>query len=120
MKTDYEVGTAVSGWPDMCPSVYRCDRGKKQSGAPHISYDLSPLCSFMLCFTYVIDLLVMETNRYYHQYLNRHNRTPNPLPHIMNPEMLLFYQLLYKWATAYATDSETVGQGQKNSSHLST
>ena len=64
--------------------------GKKQSEALHISKDLSPLSFFMLYFTPVIDLLVMETNRYYHQYLDRHNGTPNPLPDITNSEIFLF------------------------------
>jgi hypothetical protein len=47
------------------------DRGKKQNEAPHINKDSSPLSIFVLSFVSVIDLLVTETNRYYHQYLNR-------------------------------------------------
>jgi hypothetical protein len=58
------------------------DRGKKLSEAQHISKDLSPLGFFNLYFTSVSDLLVTETNRYYHQYLDRCDRTPNPLPDI--------------------------------------
>lgn len=58
------------------------DKGKKQSEAPHISKDLSPLSFFKLYFTSLSDLLVTETNRYHHQYLDRCDRTPNPLPDI--------------------------------------
>jgi hypothetical protein len=67
------------------------DRGKKKKNkAPNINKESLPLSVFMLCFTSVVDLLVTETNRYYHQYLDRHDETPNPLPDITNPEMFLF------------------------------
>jgi hypothetical protein len=46
------------------------DRREKQSEAPHISKDLSHLSFFSLYFTSVGDLLVTETSRYYHQYLD--------------------------------------------------
>jgi hypothetical protein len=35
---------------------------------------MSPLSIFMLYFTSVSDLLVTKTNRYHHQYLDRHGR----------------------------------------------
>jgi hypothetical protein len=66
------------------------DRGKKQNETPHINKDSSPLSIFMLYFVSVIDLLVTETNRYSHQYLDRQDKTPTPLPDIMNSEMFLF------------------------------
>jgi hypothetical protein len=47
------------------------DRRKKQNEAPHINKDSSLLSVFMLYFASVIDLLVTETNRYYHQCLDR-------------------------------------------------
>jgi hypothetical protein len=50
----------------------------------------------MLYFTSVIYLLLTETNRYYHQHLDRHDRTPNPLPDIMNPEMFLFLAIIVR------------------------
>jgi hypothetical protein len=34
--------------------------------APHVNKDSTPLCVFMLYFTAIIHLLVVETNRYYH------------------------------------------------------
>jgi hypothetical protein len=66
------------------------DRGKKQNEAPHINKDSSPLSVFMLYFAPVIDLLVTETNRCYHQYLDRQDKTPIPLPDITNSEIFLF------------------------------
>jgi len=64
------------------PQSTNSDRGKKQSEAPHISKDLLTLSFFSLCFTSLSDLLVTETNSYYHQYLDKCDRTPNPLPDI--------------------------------------
>jgi hypothetical protein len=48
----------------------------------------------MLYFVSVIDLLVTETNRYYHQYVDRSDETPNPLPDITNPKMFLFLVII--------------------------
>ena len=47
------------------------DTGRKQNEALHINNDSSPLSTFTIYFTSVIDLLVLETNRHYHQYLDR-------------------------------------------------
>ena len=66
------------------------DRGEKQNEAPHINKDSSPLSVLMLYFTSAIDMLVRETNRYYHQYLDTCGRTPNPLPDITNSKMCMF------------------------------
>jgi hypothetical protein len=70
------------------------DRGKKKKEAPHINKESSPLCVFMLSFAFVIDLLVTETNRYYHLYLDRRDETRKPLPDITNPEMFLFLAII--------------------------
>jgi hypothetical protein len=71
------------------------DIGKKKSEAPHINKDLSPLCVFVLCFASIIDLLlVTETNRHYHQYLDRRYKTPNPWSDILKPEMFLFLAIM--------------------------
>jgi len=78
-----------------CPSVYRqCDTGKKQNEAQHINNYLSPLSIFKFYFTPVIDLLVLETNRHYHQYLDRCDGTPSPLPYITNSKMFLFQEII--------------------------
>ena len=70
------------------------NRGNKKNEAPHINKKSSPLSICMLYFTSVIDLLVTETNRYYHQYLDRRDKTPNPLPDITNPKMFLFLAIM--------------------------
>jgi hypothetical protein len=44
--------------------------GMKISVAPHINKTSNPLAVFMLFFAEVIRLLVVETNGYYHQYLD--------------------------------------------------
>jgi hypothetical protein len=48
--------------------------------APHVNKDSTPLCVFLLFFTGIIHLLVEETNRYYHQYLDSLEDGPSPLP----------------------------------------
>jgi hypothetical protein len=53
--------------------------GARNNEAPHINKDLLPLSIFILYFTSFIDPLVTEANRYYQQYLDRHDKRPNPL-----------------------------------------
>jgi hypothetical protein len=48
----------------------------------------------MLYFASVITLLVKETNRYYHQYLDTLNDGPSPLPDITESEMFLFLAII--------------------------
>jgi hypothetical protein len=49
---------------------------------------------FILCFTSVIDMLLMKANRYYHQYLDGCDGTPNPLQDIMNSDMFVFLAII--------------------------
>jgi hypothetical protein len=65
------------------------DGGKKLKETHHINKDSSHLSVFMLYFAPIIDLLVKETNKYYQQYLDRLDKTPNPVPVITNSEMFL-------------------------------
>jgi len=37
---------------------------------------------------------VLETNRHYHQHLDRHDGTPSPLPYTTNSKMLLFQAVI--------------------------
>jgi hypothetical protein len=69
------------------------DRGKEKE-TPYINKDSSPLSALMLYFTPVIHMLVRDTNRYYHQNLDRRDGTPNPLPDIMYSEMFLFLAVI--------------------------
>jgi hypothetical protein len=55
-------------------------RGIRHNAAPTINKDSTPLLSvFMLSFLEIIQLLVVETNRYYHQYLDSLNDRPHCL-----------------------------------------
>ena len=99
---------------------------------------------FSCYILHVIYVLLTETNRYYHQHLDRHDKTPNPLPDIMNTKMFLFLAIIvqmgnnicdrlmdyqtrteqffspFYWkATTYVTEWRTIKQGQNNFSHLS-
>jgi hypothetical protein len=64
--------------------------GKRQNVAPHINEDSTPYSVFMLYFASVITLLVEETNRYYHQYLDSLDDGPSPQPDVTESEMFLF------------------------------
>ena len=55
-------------------------RGKKDNEASHINDSSSPLSVFLLYFAEIITLLVVETNRYYHDYLDRLDDGPSPDP----------------------------------------
>jgi hypothetical protein len=55
-----------------------CPRGKRNSEAPHINDSSSPLSIFLLYFAEIITLLVVETNRYYHDHLDRLTRDLRP------------------------------------------
>jgi hypothetical protein len=120
--TEYEGGGGSSLKPTSHVSInlQAVIRGKKQNKAPHTNKDSSPLSIFMLYFASVIDLLVTETNRYFHQHLDRQDETSTPIPDITNCKMFLFLAIIIQWVTTYATDSGTTGQGQNNSSQLST
>jgi hypothetical protein len=48
-----------------------CPRGKKYTEASHINERSSPLGVFLLYFAEIITLLVVETDRYYHDYIDR-------------------------------------------------
>jgi hypothetical protein len=56
--------------------------------------DSTPLCVFMLYFSEIIHLLVGETNRYYHQYLDKLEDGPLPLPDVTDSEMFLFLGII--------------------------
>ena len=56
----------------------RGPRGKRNSEAPHLNDSSSPLSVFLLYFAEIITLLVVETNRYYHDHLDRLDEGPSP------------------------------------------
>ena len=64
--------------------------GRKDVEAPHISESSTPLSVFLLYFAEIITLLVVETNRYYHHYLDTLDHELSPVPDITEAEMIVF------------------------------
>jgi hypothetical protein len=68
--------------------------GINTNAAPHVNKDSTPFYVFMLYFAGIIRLLVEETNRYYHQYLDRLEDGPSPRPDVTDSEMFLFLAII--------------------------
>ena len=68
----------------------RGPRGKRNSEVPHINDSSSPLSVFLLYFAEITTLLVVETNRYYYDQLDRYGDGPWPQPDMTEAEMLVF------------------------------
>jgi len=68
-------------------------RGKKDNEASHINDGSSPLSVLFLYFAEIITLLVVETNRYYHDYIDRLDDGPSPEPDVTEAEMFVFLAL---------------------------
>jgi hypothetical protein len=64
------------------------------NAASNINKDWTSLSIFMLFFLEIIQLLVVETNRYYHQYISLNDR---PLPDVTLKEMYSFWLLFFRW-----------------------
>jgi hypothetical protein len=69
-------------------------RGANLNEAPHVNKDSTPLCVFMLYFTAIIHLLVVETNRYYHLYIDSLDDGRSPRPDVTDSEMFLFLGII--------------------------
>ena len=65
-------------------------RGIRNSEVPDIVTSSSPLSVFLLYFAEIKTLLVVETNRYYHDHLDRLDQGPLPKPDVTEAEMLVF------------------------------
>jgi len=65
----------------------------KDNEASHINDGSSPLSVFLLYFAEIITLLVMETNCYYHDYIDRLNDGPSPEPDVTEAELFVFLTL---------------------------
>ncbi|PNF42631.1 hypothetical protein B7P43_G01270 [Cryptotermes secundus] len=68
--------------------------GLNTNEAPHVNKDSTPFCIFMLYFAGIIHLLVEETNRYYHQHVDRRQDGPSPRPDVTESEMFLFLGII--------------------------
>jgi len=65
----------------------------KDNEASHINDGSSPLSVFLPYFADIIALLVVETNRYCHDYIDGLDEGPSPEPHVTEAEMFLFLAL---------------------------
>ena len=68
-------------------------RGKEDNEASHINDGSSPLSVFLLYFAEIITLLVVETNGYYHDYIDRLDDGPSPESDVTEAKMFVFLAL---------------------------
>jgi hypothetical protein len=73
---------------------------KNMKGGYSLKLTSSLLSVLMLYFASVTELLVTETNRHCHQYLDRPDQTPTPLPLTTNSEMFLFIAIIVQMGHA--------------------
>jgi len=65
----------------------------KSSEAAHITPESTPLTVLLLFFAEIVTLLVLETNRYYHQFLVNCEDGPSPQRNMTEAEMFAFLAL---------------------------
>ena len=62
----------------------------KSSEAAHITAASTPLSVLLLSFAEIVKLLVVETNHYYHQFLDNFEDGPSPQRKVTEAEMFSF------------------------------
>jgi hypothetical protein len=72
---------------------------------PHINIS-SPLSVFLLYFAEIITLLVVETNRYYHDHLDRLDEGPSPQPDVTEAEMPVFLAVTIQNGTLHTGQTD--------------
>jgi len=65
----------------------------KSSEAAHITPASTPLSVLLLFFAEIVTLLVVEMNRYYHQFLDNFEDGPSPQREVTQAEMFSFLAL---------------------------
>jgi len=65
----------------------------KSREAAHVTSESTPLSVLLLFFAEIITLLVVETNRYYHQFLENSDDRPSPEREVTEAEMFAFLAL---------------------------
>lgn len=98
---DNTIDTNFTQWTDNtnCPTVPIMHKftggpsGLQQTGT-HNNKDSSSPSIFMFFFFQIIQLLVEETNRYYHQYLDTLDEWQSPLPYMTVQKMCLFLVII--------------------------
>ena len=79
-------------------------RQKKENEAPHINDASSPFSIFLLYFVETITLLVVETDRYYHDHLDTLDEGPSPIPDMTEAEVLVFLAITVQRDVARGTN----------------
>ena len=67
---------------------------RKSRNATHTTSESTPLSILLLFFTEIITLLVVETNRYYHQFFENSDDGPSPEREVTEVEMFAFLALI--------------------------
>jgi hypothetical protein len=93
---------------------------EKYSKATHINDGSSPLSSFLLYFVEMITLLVVETNRYYHDHPDRLEEEPLPLPTMTGAKMLVFLAITTHMGHHTSDKLTDYWSTTTNSTHIST
>jgi len=65
----------------------------KSGEAAHVMSESTPLSVLLLFFAEIVTLLVVETNRYYHQFLGNSDDGPSPIREVTEAEMFAFLAL---------------------------
>jgi len=73
--------------------IHRGPQRKGHNEASHINDGSSPPSVFLLYFAEIITLLVVETNRYYQDCIDRLDDGPSPEPDVTEAEMFVFLAL---------------------------
>jgi hypothetical protein len=96
-STDGTTGSQLMADADIAPceeqgpQLYKGGpRGKKVNEAVHITDSSSPLSVFLLFFAEVSTVLVVETNRYRHHYLDTLDNGPSPVSDVTEYETCVF------------------------------
>jgi hypothetical protein len=75
----------------------------KRNEAPEIDQNSTPLDILILLFAAVLCLLVEETDKSHHQYLEMLDAGPLPLPDMTVPETLLFLAIIIQMGMIQGT-----------------
>jgi len=86
------VDTAPST-PKACSAhLFGAPNGKSREAA-HVTSESTPLSVLLLFFAEIITLLVVETNHFYHQFLENSDDRPSPQHEVTEAEMFAFLAL---------------------------
>jgi hypothetical protein len=90
-------GDSGSGEQNQQPALtYTGGPKGKDEEVSHINDGSTPVSVFLLYFAETITPLVVQTNRYYHDYTDRLDNGPSPEPVITEAEMFVFLSLATK------------------------